>query len=77
VFDSSRRRGQPFEFKIGAQQVIEGLDQAVRLLSKGTHATIVLPPRLGYGDKGMPPICPPDATLKYEIEVQQIEGVLP
>jgi FKBP-type peptidyl-prolyl cis-trans isomerase len=53
-FDSSRDRGKPFKFKLGAEQVIVGLDLGVAQLSNGERAKIIIPPNLAYGEKGFP-----------------------
>ena len=68
-FDSSRRRRQPFEFDLGYGQVIRGWDEGVQQLKKGQKATIICPPEYGYGTRGAPPVIPPNATLKFEVEV--------
>ena len=56
VFDSSRERDAPFEFKVGVGQLIPGLDKAILKLSKGQIAEITVPPSLGYGTRGYPPV---------------------
>ncbi|DBA02606.1 TPA: hypothetical protein N0F65_011978 [Lagenidium giganteum] len=68
-FDSSRDRGRPFEFKLGAGQVIRGWDEGVALLSKGQVAKLTLPFEYAYGEQGYPPIIPPRATLIFEVEL--------
>ena len=68
-FDSSRDRGKPFKFKLGAEQVIPGLDEGVAQLSIGERAKIVIPPHLAYGKKGFPGLIPPNATLIFDIEL--------
>ncbi|KAH7817357.1 putative FKBP-type peptidyl-prolyl cis-trans isomerase [Monocercomonoides exilis] len=69
VFDSSRARGKPFQFTLGAGEVIAGWEQGVALMSKGEISTIVIPPELGYGKRGAPPVIPPNSTLSFEIEL--------
>ena len=51
-FDSSRGRGQTFDFAIGNGQVIPGWDQGLIGLCKGAKATLVIPPDMGYGESG-------------------------
>ena len=67
-FDSSRDRGQPFEFAIGVGQVIKGWDEGVLNLPIGSRAMLMIPAELGYGSRGIGPI-PPNATLIFDIEV--------
>ncbi|CAD8059594.1 unnamed protein product [Paramecium primaurelia] len=68
-FDSSRKRGKPFEFVLGAGQVIKGWDQGVAKLSKGEKAILTCPPDYAYGQNGYPPVIPPNSTLKFEVEL--------
>ncbi|KAJ0402479.1 hypothetical protein P43SY_003411 [Pythium insidiosum] len=68
-FDSSRDRGRPFEFKLGAGQVIRGWDEGVAKLSKGQIAKLTLPHEYAYGERGYPPIIPAKATLIFEVEL--------
>jgi peptidylprolyl isomerase len=75
VFDSSVGRGQPFEFKLGAGQVIKGWDEAFQLLHVGDKATIKLPPDIAYGERAQGKI-PANSTLIFDIELLGItEGV--
>jgi FKBP-type peptidyl-prolyl cis-trans isomerase len=68
-FDSSRDRGQPFEFKIGSGQIIKGFERGVVGMKVGGVRRLVIPPDLAYGRKGQPPVIPPNATLMFEIEL--------
>ena len=68
-FDSSRDRGQPFVFGLGAGQVIRGWDEGVAGIRIGGKRQLVLPPTLAYGANGAPPVIPPNATLIFEVEV--------
>jgi len=75
VFDSSVKRGQPFEFKLGAGQVIKGWDEAFQLLQVGDKATIKLPADIAYGDRAMGSI-PANSTLIFDVELLDFtEGV--
>lgn len=77
VFDSSVSHGQPFEFKLGAGQVIKGWDEAFQLLQVGDKATIKFGPELGYGDRAMGKI-PANSTLIFDVELLDVtEGVRP
>ncbi|TWJ19267.1 FKBP-type peptidyl-prolyl cis-trans isomerase [Geobacter argillaceus] len=73
-FDSSLDRGQPFEFPIGAGQVIPGWDEGVMTMKVGGKRKLVIPPQLGYGAAGAGGVIPPNATLTFEVillDVQQ------
>ena len=68
-FDSSRKRNDPLQFELGVGMVIRGWDEGILQLKKGQKATIICPPEYGYGTRGAPPVIPPNATLKFEVEV--------
>jgi len=68
-FDSSLDRGEPFSFPLGAGRVIKGWDEAVQKLRVGDHATLIIPPSIGYGSRGAGSDIPPNATLIFIIEV--------
>lgn len=71
-FDSSYDRGQPFQTKIGVGQVIKGWDQGVVGMKVGGKRRLIIPPDLGYGPMGYPPVIPPNATLIFEVELVDI-----
>jgi len=68
VFDSSRKRGVPFSFKLGVGQVIKGMDEVVNGMSLGERVIATIPPDMGYGARGAGPI-PPNANLIFDIEL--------
>jgi FKBP-type peptidyl-prolyl cis-trans isomerase len=68
-FDSSLDRGRPFEFTLGQGRVIQGWEQGVSGMKVGGKRKLVIPPDLGYGARGFPPVIPANATLHFEIEL--------
>lgn len=71
-FDSSLDRGVPFEFVIGRGQVIRGWDEGVGSMNVGGKRELIIPPDLGYGDRGAGGVIPPGATLKFEVELIEL-----
>ena len=72
-FDSSLDRGRPFEFRLGAGQVIKGWDEGVAGMKVGGKRKLTIPADLGYGDQGHPPTIPPRATLLFDIELLEVK----
>ena len=69
VFDSSRDRKRALIFKLGAGQLIPGLEDGIPKMSVGQICVLTVPPSLGYGQEGFMPVVPPAATLTYEVEL--------
>ena len=72
-FDSSVDRGQPFQFTLGARQVIAGWDEGVAGLRVGGKRTLIIPPELGYGARGAGGVIPPNATLMFDVELLGVQ----
>lgn len=71
-FDSSVDRGQPFTFRIGVGEVIEGWDAGVIKMSLGEKAVLQIPSAMGYGERGAGGVIPPNADLVFEVELLKI-----
>ena len=72
-FDSSLDRGQAFEFPLGKGRVIKGWDEGIAKLRVGEQATLIIPPQLGYGERGAGGVIPPNATLIFLVELVGIK----
>ena len=74
-FDSSLNPGRtPFQFTLGQNRVIQGWELGVAGMKVGEKRKLTIPPELGYGPAGRPPVIPPNATLIFEIDMVSING---
>ena len=72
-FDSSKDSGQPFDFTLGAREVIPGWDEGVAGMKVGGKRTLIIPPQLGYGARGAVGVIPPNATLMVDVELLDVK----
>ena len=72
-FDSSLDSGQPFTFKLGAGEVIEGWDRGIEGMRVGGKRELIIPPGLGYGERGAPPDIPPNSALNFEVQLLAVQ----
>jgi len=73
TFDSSVGRGRPFTFQLGAGMVIQGWDQGFAGMRVGGKRQLTIPPEMGYGARGFPPVIPANATLIFDVELLDVK----
>ncbi len=71
-FDASYNRGAPLEFRLGVGQVIQGWDQGVEGMKVGGRRQLVIPPHLGYGDRGAGGVIKPGETLIFVVDLLDV-----
>ncbi|MGA7397342.1 MAG: FKBP-type peptidyl-prolyl cis-trans isomerase [Solirubrobacterales bacterium] len=71
-FDASWDRGEPFEFELGAGNVIQGWDQGIVGMKVGGRRELIIPSDLAYGEAGSPPSIPPNSTLTFVVDLTGI-----
>lgn len=71
-FDSSKDRGDPFQFPLGGGNVIKGWDEGVQGMKVGGTRTLIIPAALGYGARGAGGVIPPNATLIFEVDLLDV-----
>ena len=72
-FDSSLDRSSPFGFTLGTGKVIKGWDEGVAGMKVGGKRTLVIPPQMGYGERGAGGVIPPNATLLFDVELIEVK----
>jgi FKBP-type peptidyl-prolyl cis-trans isomerase len=72
-FDSSLDRNQPFEFQVGMQNVVPGMDEGIGMMKVGGKAKLIIPSKIAYGSRGAGEVIPPFSTLVFDVELLDVE----
>jgi peptidylprolyl isomerase len=72
-FDSSWSRGEPIAFPLGQNVVIQGWEKGIVGMKVGGRRELIIPPALGYGASGSPPVIPPNETLVFVVDLEAVE----
>lgn len=72
LVDSSYAKNEPFVFKLGAKEVIKGMDIAMEGMCEGEHRQLTIPAEYGYGEEGSPPDIPPNQTLYFTVTLVKV-----
>jgi len=73
IFDNTNERGEPFQFMLGQEIVIDGWEEGISMMKQGGRAMLVIPPELGYGEEGDGGAVPPNATLVFHVELVAVD----
>ncbi|MGA8263242.1 MAG: FKBP-type peptidyl-prolyl cis-trans isomerase [Ignavibacteriaceae bacterium] len=73
---STRIHSKPVKFVLRKNSFINGLDEGIEGMKEGGYRTIIIPSKLAYGERGMPPVIPPNASLKFQVQLLQVEVVI-
>lgn len=73
IFDNTNERGEPFQFVLGQEIVIDGWEEGISMMKQGGRAMLVIPPDLGYGEEGDGGAVPPNATLVFHVELVAVD----
>ena len=76
-FDSTARQGQPYKFRLGVDEILPGLEEGITSMRPGARRKLILPPKLAYGDEGLPGVVPPGTWVEIEVELIGFEAAPP